>query len=166
MTFKDIPAGSAVFLDANTFVYAVLAHPVHGVACSALLDRIEKQDIQGFTSSHVLSETAHRVMTMEACNRFSWPAPGIARRLRKHQAEVKQLLVPRRALDEIQAARIIGLAISAQQVSVAVDVSKQFGLLSGDALVVVSMRDQGLAQLASLDSDFDGVPGLIRYVPS
>jgi predicted nucleic acid-binding protein len=90
MTFTDIPAGSAVFLDANTFVYAVLAHPVYGVACSALLGRIEKQDILGFTSSHVLSETAHRVMTMEACNRFGWPARGIARRLRQHSSEVQQ----------------------------------------------------------------------------
>jgi predicted nucleic acid-binding protein len=102
MTFDNIPTGSAVFLDANTFVYAVLAHPTYGVACSALLDRIEKLDIHGFTSSHVLSEMAHRVMTMEACNRFGWPARGIARRLRQHPSEVQQLLVPRRAVDEIQ----------------------------------------------------------------
>jgi predicted nucleic acid-binding protein len=68
-------------------------------------------------------------------------------------------------VDEIHAALVIGLTITAQQVSTAVDVSRQFGLLSGDALVVVAMRDQGLTQLASLDPDFDGVPGLTRYAP-
>ncbi|MBI2808496.1 MAG: type II toxin-antitoxin system VapC family toxin [Planctomycetes bacterium] len=165
MTFPDIAAGSAVFLDANTFVYAILAHPTYGAACSALLDRVERQDIQEFTSSHVLSEVAHRVMTLEACDRFGWPTRGIARRLRQHPSEVQQLLVPRRALDEIQAALVIGLTITAQQVSTAVDVSRQLGLLSGDALVVVAMRDQGLTQVASMDADFDRVPGLARYAP-
>jgi predicted nucleic acid-binding protein len=166
MIFTDIPAGTAVFLDANTFVYGSLAHPVYGAACSALLDRIEKQELQGFSSSHILGETVHRIMTLEACDRFGWPARGIARRLRQHPAEVQQLLNPRRAVDEIHAARVVGLAVTAQQVSEAVDVSRQFGLLSGDALVVVSMRDHSITQLASLDADFDGVPGLTRYAPS
>lgn len=49
MTFTDIPAGSAVFLDANTFVYATLGHPAYGTGCTALLDRIEQQDLQGLT---------------------------------------------------------------------------------------------------------------------
>ena len=74
MTFDQLPAGSAVFMDANTFVYAILNHPAYGASCTALLDRIERQEVQGFTSSHVLSETAHRVMTLEACDRFGWPA--------------------------------------------------------------------------------------------
>jgi len=166
MTFNDIPTGSAVFLDANTFVYAILGHPVHGLACSALLDRIEFQDIQGFTSSHVLSDTAHRIMTLEACDRFGWPAQGIANRLRRHPSEIQQLVIPRRAVDEIQVARVNVLPVTAQQVSQAVDLSRQLGLLSGDALIVAIMRDQGLSLLASLDTDFDRVPGLTRYAPA
>jgi predicted nucleic acid-binding protein len=38
--------------------------------------------------------------------------------------------------------------------------------LSGDALVVAVMRENGLAHLASHDADFDGVPGLTRYSPA
>lgn len=98
MTFANIPSGTRVFLDANTLVYAILAHPAYGAACKMLLDRVEHQDRQGFTSAHVLSEMAHRLMTIEACDRFGWPAQGIANRLRRHPDEVKQLLVPRREL--------------------------------------------------------------------
>ena len=30
MTFADIPAGSSVFVDANTFVYHFQPHPLYG----------------------------------------------------------------------------------------------------------------------------------------
>ena len=166
MTFDDVPSGSAVFVDANTFVYAILNDPTYGVACSKLLDRIEHQDVMGLTSAHVLQEAVHRIMTMEACARFGWPARGIAGRLRKHPNEVQQLVIPRRAVDEIQAAGVTGLPVTAQQVSTAVDVARQLGLLTGDALIVAVMRDHGLSQLASLDPDFDRVPGLTRYAPA
>jgi len=166
MTFDQLPANSAVFLDANTFVYAIINHPTYGLTCTALLDRIERQEVQGFTSSHVLSDTVHRVMTLEACDRFGWPAQGIANRLRRHPGEVQQLLIPRRAVDEIQIAGVTVLPVTASLVSQAVDLSRQHGLLSGDALVVAVMRDHGLTQLASLDDDFDRVPGLTRYSPA
>jgi predicted nucleic acid-binding protein len=165
MTFDQLPANSAVFLDANTFVYAILNHPAYGGKCVTLLDRIERHEVQGFTSSHVVSDTVHRVMTLEACDRFGWPAQGIANRLRRHPGEGQQLLIPRRAVDEIQLAMVTVLPVTFQQVSQAVDLTRLHGLLSGDALIVAVMRDSGLTQLASLDTDFDRVPGLVRYPP-
>ena len=63
MTFDDVPAGAAVFLDANTLVYAIIADPSYGSAAKKLLDRIEHQVVQGFASSSVVSDMAHRVMT-------------------------------------------------------------------------------------------------------
>ena len=45
-------------------------------------------------------------------------------------------------------------------------ISQQFGLLSGDALIVVVMREHGLVHLASHGADFDRVPGLTRYAPA
>ncbi len=163
MTFNDIPGGTAVFLDANVLVYATAPHPAYGAACEGLLDRIEQQGLLGFTSSAVLADVAHRLMTLEACDRFGWPAQGIANRLRRHAGEVQQLRIPRRALDEIIAARVNVLAVAGPHVSRAVDVSRQFGLLMGDALIVAIMLDHGLSQLASLDADFDRVPGLTRF---
>jgi predicted nucleic acid-binding protein len=165
MTFANIPSGTRVFLDANILIYAIIAHPGYGVACRDLLDRIEHQDLLGFTSAYVLSEMAHRLMTIEACDRFGWPAQGVANRLRRHPAEVQQLVVPRRAIDEINAAKVIGLPVLAVQVSQAADLSRQHGLLSADALTAVVMKDNNLTVVASLDADFDRVPGITRYGP-
>jgi hypothetical protein len=94
MTFTSIPTGTRVFLDANTLVYAAIAHQVYGTACKLLLDRVEHQDLLGFTSADALGDVAHRLMTIEACDRFGWPAQGVANRLRRHPAEVRQLVVP------------------------------------------------------------------------
>jgi predicted nucleic acid-binding protein len=166
MTLADVAAGTTVFVDANIFVFALANHPTYGAACDAFLDRIENQEIVGVTSAHVLGEVVHRMMAIEASDRFGWPAQGIANRLRRHPTEVQQLTRPRQALDEIVAARLTALAITPAHASLAVDLSRQTGLLYGDALVVAVMRDQGITQLASLDADFDRVPGLARYAPA
>ena len=36
MTFADIPAGAAVFLDTNAPIYHFAAHPQYGTACTRL----------------------------------------------------------------------------------------------------------------------------------
>jgi predicted nucleic acid-binding protein len=164
MTFQSIPAGAAVFLDANVLLYAIVPHPTYGLACEGLLDRIEQQqDIQGLTSADVLADVAHRLMTIEASDRFGWPTQGIANRLRRHPNEVQQLVLPRRGLDEILAARVSILPVTGPDVSRAVDLAQQFGLLTGDALIVALMQAHGISTLASLDADFDRVPGITRY---
>jgi predicted nucleic acid-binding protein len=165
MTFADVPAGLALFLDANILVYHFTAHPTMGAACTALLERCERQEIAGCVSAHVLGEMAHRLMTTEASTLFGWPSQGIALRMRNHPTEVQQLGRHRQAIDELSLLNVRLLSVEPRQVSGAVDVTRQTGLLFNDALTVVIMRDHGLTCLASNDADFDRVPGLTRYAP-
>jgi predicted nucleic acid-binding protein len=165
MTFDDIPAGSAVFVDANTFVYYFEPHPVFGPACQQLFLRIENNELQGFTSSQVLGDVVHRVMTQEAATLFSRTMTGIANWLKQHPAEVQRLSRHRLAVDDVSLIGIQVLPVSGSLVSLAADISRQFGLLTDDALVVSVMRHHGLTLIASHDADFDRVPGLTRYAP-
>ena len=57
MTFDQIPAAAAVFLDANTLVYHFTNHPIFGPACTQLVKRIEHQHLSGFISTHVLARS-------------------------------------------------------------------------------------------------------------
>jgi hypothetical protein len=41
MTFAQIPAGSVLFVDANTLIYHFTGDPKHGPACTHLVQRIE-----------------------------------------------------------------------------------------------------------------------------
>ena len=60
MTFAQIPAGAAIFLDANTFIYHFTNDLTYGSACTQLLKRVEQQQVRGFTSAPVLADVAHR----------------------------------------------------------------------------------------------------------
>ena len=88
MTFADLRNGEAVFVDANVLICHFTNHPRYGAACTTLVERIELKEIQGFTSSHCLADAAHRIMTIEAMTRFTWPAAGLAARLKRHPASI------------------------------------------------------------------------------
>jgi predicted nucleic acid-binding protein len=155
----------AIFVDANTFIYAFAPDPAFGPPCYQLFERIKRKEINGVTSSHVLSNAAHRLMSLEACAAFGWPIAGVANRLKRHAAQIAQLHRFRQALDEIVAIGVQIVSISAQHVLSAGDLSRRHGLLSGDALIIAAMQSQNLTKLATNDSDFDLFPGIIRYAP-
>ena len=165
MRLADIPQGTSCFVDANILLYALTNHPAYGAACAEFLKRVENQEVVALTSTNVLGDVVHRLMTIEACDRFGWPQQGIANRLRRHPNEVRALTGARQKLHDIQAARVAFLRVDSQHVFTAADLTQQTGLLYGDALIVAMMRDQGLTQLASTDPDFDGIQGLTRYAP-
>jgi predicted nucleic acid-binding protein len=165
MTFANIPAGSHVFLDANTLVYHASADPHYGPACKQLMQRISRREIEGFTSAHVLGDVAHRVMTLEAIANLGWKAKGIAARLRKSPIEIQKFSGFRQAIQEIAQIGVQTLAIDFALISAATVLSQQYGLLTGDALIVAVMQHYQLSVLASHDSDFDRVPGITRYAP-
>jgi predicted nucleic acid-binding protein len=165
-TIDNIPAGTAVFLDANILVYAFENDPRFGAACQGLLQRIENADLTGFTSSSVAAEMAHRLMTLEAAAVLGRSLTGMASWLRRHPAEVQRLSRHRQAIDELGLVRVTILPVTGPQVSHAVDLSLLHGFLTNDALIVIVMQHNGLSALASNDADFDRVPGLTRYAPA
>lgn len=165
MTFDDIPPGVVVFLDANCLVYAATSDPQYGAACQRLLEQIDNKAIQGCASAHVLADLSHRLMTIEAALTLARPMTGIAGWLRRHPAEVQRLNRYRQALDDLQAIPLPILPVTGGQVSRAADFSRQYGLLTNDAVIVALMLEHGLTHLASNDADFDRIPTIIRYAP-
>lgn len=165
MRFEDIPSGASVFLDANVFVYDFGPDPLFGLPSQNLLERIELGDLKGFCSTHELSNVAHRLMALEACQTFGWPYVGIGQRLRNHPSEITQLNRFRLALDEIIAIGIQVVSVTQQHVLRAAELSGQHGLLSGDALIVAVMQGHNLTSIASNDTDFDRVTSVTRYGP-
>jgi predicted nucleic acid-binding protein len=166
MTFDAIPAGAAVFVDANTLTYYFQPHPVVGPACARLMQRIEHGQLFGFTSTHVLSELAHRLMTIEAMSVLGWPVQGIGNRLRTNPAEVQKLGTFRRALDEVLQSKMQVLPIAPDLLSAGAILCQQIGLLTNDGLIVAVMQANRLTNLASGDADFDRVAGMTRYAPA
>src|SRR5437016_3630618 len=123
LTFADIAAGIDIYVDANVLVYAFAPHAVFGAACTQLLTRIENKEPRGCTSAQSLSEMCHRLMTIEANDRWGWPFAGIVARLRRHPTEVQTLSRPKKAVDELSLIGLRILPVTGPEVSVAVDIS-------------------------------------------
>ena len=75
MIYADLPAGGSVLLDASVFIHHFEPNALNGPSATEFLERIENQEIIGVTTTHVLSEVAHRLMTIEAMQAFGWPSP-------------------------------------------------------------------------------------------
>jgi predicted nucleic acid-binding protein len=165
MTFADLLAGVTAFLDANTLVYALSKHPRFGPACVALLERIERQEFTGITSTHLISEAAHRLMALEVMSLHNRPQAGIAPWMRNHPDIVQGLTSFRPAIESIPKRRVQIFMPHPAHVEQALALSQHTGLLHNDALLVAIMQEQGLSHLASNDPDFDRVPGITRYAP-
>ena len=146
--------------------FTISRHPSFRSHVNSSLERVAAQELMGYTSAHVLTNVAHRIMTLEAVDRFGWPMPVLLNACNDTADQFRQLTRFREVLDEIPAFGIHVVPITAGLVSAAAALSQQNGLLSGDALVVAVMREQGLTHLASHDADFDRVPGLTRYAPA
>jgi predicted nucleic acid-binding protein len=166
MIYSDLPAGATVFVDAGPFIYHFEPNPIFGPASTDMLERVENQEIGAATTTHILSEVAHRLMTLEAMQVYGWKSAGIALKLRNHPNEVRMLSRFRRALQEIALFGIRIVTIDAAWLDAATAISQQTGLLHNDALVVAAMQAHSLTQLASADPDFDRVPGFTRYAPA
>lgn len=166
MRFDEIPGGASVFVDANVFIYAFAADAKLGTPCVDLLERIEIGELAGCISASVLSEVAHRLMTLEACEAFGWSYSGIAQRLRQHLDQIPKLHRFRDALGEIAAIGMTIYSIADRDVLRAAELSQMHGLLSNDALVVSVMESHSITHFASNDADFDRVNWLTRYSPA
>jgi predicted nucleic acid-binding protein len=166
MTFDDLAFGDSLFVDANPLVYYFAGDPAFGAACRRLVQRIETQDLLGFTSTHVLGEVAHRLMILEAVRWPGWAAGKVKKRLRQQPGALQNLTRFRTATETILQSRLQVLTIAPSLLGAAAAVSQQHGLLTNDALTLAWMQAHGLTRIASGDTDFDRVLGLTRYAPA
>lgn len=125
MNLSDIASGSSVFVDANIFVYAFAPEPQFGPNCEQLLERIELHDLRGYTSSQVLSDVAHRLMSLEACATYGWPYAGIAAKMQRHTAEIQKLTRFRQAVEAVSVIGVEVLPVFGRHVESAAAISQQ-----------------------------------------
>ena len=134
-------------------------------SCGQLLQRIQNQQIAGHTSAAILSEVAHRLMTIEARARHRWTSGKVLHHLKQSPHVVQALTNSEAAVASIVGSRANIFPVAAGLVVAAAAVCRQTGLLTNDALTVALMQAHGLTKLASNDPDFDRVPGITRYAP-
>jgi len=166
MTLDQLPAGVQAFVDSNILVYHFQPHPGFGPMCHRFLERIERREIEAFTSTNLLGEVAHRLMVIEAGALPGWGGGKVLNHLKRQPSVVQQLTLFQTAVETVLQSNIRVLAVAGALVSAAAKLSRQHSLLSNDALILAVMQDLGLTNLASHDDDFDRVSSTTRYAPA
>jgi len=163
MTFKEIPSGLRVFLDANVFIYHF-----GGLSqdCRELLERCERGEMVGVTSTHILLEVLHRLMVAEAVARGLISAEAPLRKIRENPQIVCQLRDYHHAVGKIPDMGIEVLPLEWSVLQRSRGIRERYGLLTNDSVVVALMLSQGIGALATRDEDFDRVKEIQVYKPS
>lgn len=162
MNFDDIRNGARVFIDANIFIYALRATSPQ---CRSLLTRCDSGALEGWITTSIVAEVAHRRMIQEAQMlglvgsnpaRALAEKPAIIRQLNRYSEEVRDLLGSGIGVEPVLPADF-HLALEFQQ---------QFGLLTNDSLNLAVARRLGLTEIATADRGFDAAQGFIVYKPA
>ena len=157
---EAVPAGAAVFVDANIFLYHFLgASP----ECAAFLERCAGRDVRAVTGVHIVAEVLHRLMIAEALAKrprerrrgeSEAGTGGGVRYLETHPDDVRRLadyLAAEPAIERMMS-EILPLTMDVMRSSLWA--RSRHGLLVNDSLTAAMMRGEGIVNLASTDASF------------
>lgn len=159
----DLPKGSACFVDANIFAYHLVGIRDLGPRCHDFLERVGSE-IDATSAAFCLADAVHRVMTIEAREKFqlAGDAPSW---LQRHPDRIRELTAFRDAAEQIQSLSLRLIVPDAGTISEAAELSAKHGLLTNDAIIVALMRRHDITHLVTNDDDFDHVPDLTVWKP-
>jgi len=161
MNLEDIRDGATVLVDANILLYARRGSSTR---CREFLVRCDRKAVSGVITTVILAEFCHRQMVIEA------QATGVAasspvRTLGRNPAKVRQLGSYAADVRNLLGGGLHIEAVGPADFPVALEIQKQHGLLTNDALNLAVARRLEIHEIATADSDFDDIQGCIAYQP-
>ena len=151
MKLTDVPGGTSVLIDSTIFIYHFVGASSQ---CSEFLERCERGELRGYTSVVVLTETAHRLMTIEAVAAGVAAAGNVVRKLRQKPALVKRLHLYRAQIESVP---LMGIQVAPLDLGTFIeagDLQKEHGLLVNDSLIAAAAFALRVPAIASADPDF------------
>lgn len=167
MFLPDLEDGSSIFIDANIFVYHFFKKSKFNPTSSNFLERAEKGEIKGVTSTSVVQEATHRMMIMEAATILpDLKTKNIVGYLKAHSDIVKKLITHQVIPEKIASFNLEIISPDINTIQRSQQMKRRYGFLSNDALSLQIMEDLKINDLASNDSDFERVTFIALYKPS
>ncbi len=161
MNLDDILNGTRVFVDANIIIYMLGRRSAQ---CRSFLTRCDTSALEGWINTAIVAEVAHRRMMQEAQFR-QLVASNPARMLAHRQDFVRQLTTYADEVRNLLGGGLTVETIRPEDFFVGLELQKQHGLLTNDALNLAVARRLGINEIATADTNFDHIQGLIVYKP-
>lgn len=157
-----LPGGTLVFVDANIFIYGLLGQSRQ---CAHLIERCQKEEVAGVTTTEVVGEVCHRLMVKEAMDLGLIRRPAASALKSKHDA-IRGLRKYWELTARIFRWNLVVLGSNEARHRAAQRIRNDHGLLTNDSLVVAACFEHDIRSLASRDADFRLIPELKVYGPS
>ena len=169
MLISNFAAGERIFIDANIFIYNALDDPLYAGSCSDFLRQVETNKIKGIITPHVMDEILFKILIAEASQHIDkFTLPNLKNEMKSSSFSSK-VYKPVRGysnyLTELTYRGLEILAVDGGMVEKSTDLGLQYGLLTTDAIHLSTMKQYGIVNIATNDSDFERVESLTIYKP-
>jgi len=162
MSFSRILPGSRVFIATNVLIYH---RSGKSPQCTDLLTQCADGNVTAFVSTVVLAEYSHRMMMIE-CYARGLTASNPAKAMSARPELVRSLVSYADDVRELLDGGLVIEPVVALDCHVALELQSRFGLLTNDSLNLAVARRLGISDLATADSNFDQVHGIVVHRPS
>ncbi len=158
---SDIPANSSVFVDSNVITYFLLKHKNLYPSCRKFLRRIEKGEIKGFLNSVVISEVYFIYIRVKLSELLKIPPYKVMKEVKKKPKLLNKVdLLPVDMFFSIPNLFLVHPHFT--YLSAVISRNK---LLPSDALHLATMTSNNIMNIATNDTDFDGIKGITLWKP-
>ena len=160
----DMPKGKVVFIDANIFHFYLRGPLSIQKACTNLLERIERNEITGYTSALILDELIYKILLKKIEEKYRRNPLDVLHESPEeigiHSAYVRKAVTIVAGI-----AGLVILAVEKHHIEEAIDYMQKYLILPRDAVHLSVMKSVECDDLVSADKDFDKVIDLNRWTP-
>ncbi len=169
MLLSNFAADERIFIDANVFIYNALDDPHYAESCSNFLRQVETNKLKGVITPHVMDEVLFKILIAEASQHIeNFTLPNLKKEMKSSSFSSKIYKPVKEYSDYLTELTYGGLEIltvNGGTVKRSIDLGLQYGLLTTDAIHLSTMKQYGIVNIATNNSDFEKVKSINIYKP-
>lgn len=167
---EDFNLPEPIFVDANVFLFHAFDDPERGESASFFLQRVENGQIRAVTTALVVDEVLFKILMQSAAAILHPPITiyKVKEALTRGDFRTRIYAPVRAYLAYLSGLSLLGLEIAEttpSQMSAAVEIGSQHGLLITDAAHLAFIQERGIRHIATGDADFEKVSDLTVWKP-
>lgn len=160
----EVPRGIKIFIDTNIFHLYLRGPELVKNLCTQFLERVEKGELIGYTSTLVLDELAYKLMLRRIEDIYRRNPLNILKERREVIAEVSSYI--EEGLDIVMGIENLQiLRVEKSHLEELVEYMRKYLLMPRDSLHLAVMTSINCTDIASADRDFDNIPFITRWSP-
>lgn len=162
MNLSRIPSKQTIIIDTNIFIYA---NQRSSNQCVKLLEKCAKDELHGIVPTNILAEVMHVLMLVEARDIGLIKGSNPAKKLSEQPQKVKALTRYESLIRDLLAIGIKLESLQREDFLTAMNLQRQYGLLTNDALFLAVAMRLRVTAIVSADMVFKDIQGIIHYLP-